>query len=189
MQWSKTKKVLEGFLCEKLQGRVQIHATVLRKFHDSPGRVWITFDQNEILRASDVYYRREHEKVYQELKKNRELKPIPTSTNLIEGMSTPECKALWKASDDAEEVMIEQGIFETFHLYQPFLLYHTLSIEDALNSENVIIQAFAMFDRRLGKRRLRTNDLDNQTNPLILRFYQIRCEVEGIQLPKTEMDS
>jgi len=54
LQWSKTKSTLESFLCEKLKGRIELYATVYRKFHDGPSRVWITFDQREILSASDV---------------------------------------------------------------------------------------------------------------------------------------
>ncbi|HWJ78942.1 MAG TPA: nonribosomal peptide synthetase, partial [Niallia sp.] len=63
MQWSKTKSTLESFLCDPLQGRIKIYATVYRKFHDGPARVWITFDKKEILSASDVTYTIKHEEL------------------------------------------------------------------------------------------------------------------------------
>ena len=44
MQWSKTKLILERFLCEKLKWRIELRETVYRKFHDMPSRVWITLD-------------------------------------------------------------------------------------------------------------------------------------------------
>jgi len=56
MQWSMTKSTLESFLCDKLKGRIKIYATVYRKVHDCPSRVWITFDKKEIISASDVRY-------------------------------------------------------------------------------------------------------------------------------------
>jgi hypothetical protein len=37
-----------------------------------------------------------------------------------------------------------------------------------------------MLDRRLGKRRLEKLELTNETHPLIVDFYKIRCSVEGI---------
>ncbi|WP_441296780.1 SF0329 family protein [Bacillus sp. Marseille-P3661] len=45
LQWSKTKTILENFLCDKLKGRIKIYATVYRNFHDGPSRVWITFEK------------------------------------------------------------------------------------------------------------------------------------------------
>lgn len=182
MQWSKTKKQLESFLCNKLQGRVQVHAAVYRKFHDSPGRVWITFDKEEIVSAADVTYMINHEKVYQELKQGRKLKPIPTDTDLLGMMNSPEREELWKASDDSDAILNSQGLFSTYQLYQSFLDYPSISIEEALKSENPIIQAFAMFDRRLGKRRLKTLHISKETHPLIDKFYQIRCTVEGVEI-------
>ena len=77
MQWSKTKSTLESFLCDKLQGRIKVYATVYRKFHDSPSRVWITFDNKEIISASDVTYQTKHEKLYQKIKEKEGLKGIP----------------------------------------------------------------------------------------------------------------
>lgn len=94
-----------------------------------------------------------------------------------------ERQALLKASDQSEEIMIHQNIFSSYHFYAPFMEYSSLSIDEALSSENIIIRAFAMFDRRLGKRRLRNLSFKSEnTHPLILEFYKIRCDVEGVSL-------
>jgi len=94
-----------------------------------------------------------------------------------------ERQALVKASDKSEEMMINQNIFSSYHFYAPFMEYSSLSIEEALTSENIMIQAFAMFDRRLGKRRIKKLNFSiEDTHPLILDFYKIRCDVEGISL-------
>ena len=81
MQWSKTKSTLENFLCNKLQGRIKLYATVYRKFHDSPSRVWITFDNKEIISASSVTYQVKHEDLYQQIKEEKNLKSIPYNEN------------------------------------------------------------------------------------------------------------
>jgi hypothetical protein len=180
LQWSKTKSTLEHFLSDKLKGRIQIYATVYRKFHDGPSRVWITFDKKEILSASDVAYAVKHEKVYQQIKEEKNLKSIPYNANWDVMFNSEERQELSRASDDTEEFLINQYIFESYHLYALFMNYASLSIEEAMNSENIIIKAYSMLDSRLGKRRLEKLEFTNETHPLIVDFYKIRCGVEGI---------
>ncbi|MCD4726658.1 MAG: PcfJ domain-containing protein [Pirellulales bacterium] len=60
-------------------------------------------------------------------------------------------------------------------------LYLTMSIDDILCSENVLVQAIGMLDRRVGKRRLRTLELKN-SHPLVRLFHNLRCEAEGIHI-------
>ncbi|WP_163102402.1 nonribosomal peptide synthetase [Peribacillus alkalitolerans] len=180
MQWSKSKSILESFLCEKLKGRVQIYTTVYRKYHDGPSRVWITFDKKQIVSASDVTYMMKHNKLYEEIKKERELKKIPYSPDFDVMYNSKERHELVKASDDAEQILINAEIFESYHLLRPIMDYPSLSIEEAMDSENIFIQAFSMFDRRLGKRRLEKKIFLESTHSLVIKFFKIRCEVEGI---------
>ncbi|MEM5014543.1 nonribosomal peptide synthetase [Niallia taxi] len=180
MQWSKLKNKLESFLSDQLKGSIEIHATIYRKFHDSPGRVWITLDKKEILSASDVTFAVKHEKLYQQLRKEKSLNEIPYSTDLNAMLNSQERKELIKASDMVEEVIINQNIFGSYHLYDALMNYSSLSIEEALNSENIIIRSFSMLDRRLGKRRLKKLTFSKETHPLVVKFYNIRCEVESV---------
>ncbi|MDL4841784.1 SF0329 family protein [Aquibacillus rhizosphaerae] len=182
MQWSKTKKMLESFLCEKLQSRIQIHATVYRKFHDQPSRVWIMFDKQEILSASDMIYNIEHEKIYQQIKSERKLLPIPTNVDLLTRFHTFERKALVEASVNADSFLLKKETFQAYDLYKVFMEYNNLSIEEALESENNITKAFAMFDRRLGKRRLRKLTFTGKEGSIIVLFYKVRCQVENIAI-------
>lgn len=164
LQWSKTKSKLESFLCEKLKERVSIHATIYRKTHDSTGKVWITFDKKEILSSSHIKYTMEHFKLSRKvLAEKREL-------------------SIYEASLEAEAILMNKGLFEEYHLLRPFMDYSSLSIEEAISSNNIIIKAYSMFDKRLGKRRLKILNLTHDDHPLIIKFYKIRCEVEGIEL-------
>lgn len=180
MQWSKTKSTLEGFLCDKLKARIQIHATVYRKFHDHPARVWITLDKKEIVNAADTTYFIKYEELYEQIKNERHLASIPYHLNWEKMLCSKERQQLVNASNHAEEIMVSQNLFNSYHLYEPLLRYHTLSIDKALASENIIIRAYAMLDRRLGKRRLTHMHFNEETHPLIITFYNIRCGVEGL---------
>ncbi|MFF5996915.1 nonribosomal peptide synthetase [Lysinibacillus sp. KU-BSD001] len=180
MQWSKTKAILEGFLCEKLKKRIQLHATVYR-IQDSPGRVWITFDKKEILSASDLTFAVKHGRLYEQMKAEANLSGIPYNQNWEVMFQSKERQALVGASDHAEEILMRQSIFESYHLYAPLMNYSHLSIEEALKSENSIIRAFSMFDKRLGKRTLKKLYFTEGTHPLVMKFYNIRCAVEGVQ--------
>lgn len=181
MQWSKTKAILESFLCDRLKGRIQIHATVYRKFHDGPSRVWLTYDKRELVSAADVTFAVEHEKIYQQMKVEKELKPIPYHADWNVMFQSSERQELVKAFDTAVEMLIGKGIFDSNYLYSGMMEYPSLSIEDAMNSDNIFIKAYSMFDRRLGKRRLKEIRFTENTHPLIIDFYKIRCDVEGIQ--------
>jgi len=181
VQWSKLKSTLESFLCDKLQGRIQLHATVYRKFHDGPSRVWITFDKKEIISASDTTYAVEHTKLYQRMKEERNLEGIPYNTDWDVMLNSKERTNLIEASDNAEEILSSHSIFESYHLYDSFLQYSSLSIDEALKSENIIIRSYSMLDRRVGKRRLKEFNFPKDTHPLVVNFYNIRCEVEGIK--------
>jgi len=60
--------------------------------------------------------------------------------------------------------------------------YLNYSIEEALASIDEVTKALAMFDKRVGKRRL-YSFVDEMANaPLLVRhFYAIRCRAEGIE--------
>jgi len=55
-----------------------------------------------------------------------------------------------------------------------------LSLDDALVSENPIVRALSMVDRRLGKRRLRQIDLTNGEHPLVRMLFRLRCDAERL---------
>ncbi|WP_441296779.1 SF0329 family protein [Bacillus sp. Marseille-P3661] len=136
--------------------------------------------KKEILSVSDVTYAIAHVKLYQKMKEKKNLKGIPYDDDVEVMFASEERQQLIKSSSDAEEIMINQNIFESYFLYAAFMEYATLSIDEAMNSENIIIKAYSMLDRRLGKRRLEKLELTQETHPLIADFYKIRCDVEGL---------
>ena len=59
--------------------------------------------------------------------------------------------------------------------------YLDSTIEQCLESDNPFVRALAMFDKRLGKRRLSSMNLKEDEAPVVKHFYQLRCEAERIK--------
>lgn len=166
-------------MCDSLKGRIKLHAAVYRHSHDDQSRVWLTFDKKQIFSAADLTYNIQQYQREQELKEQRQLKPIPYNEGWEVMFYSPERMALLEASNFAEEELLNEGILGTWHLYQRLLKYPNLSIEEALTLDDPIIRAFALFDRRVGKRRLL--QMQHFLSPIEQQCYQIRCEVEKLQ--------
>lgn len=156
MKWSKLKKSAEGLLADSLKGRVKYH---LARY--GPGvsyimvRGWITFNRKQIVNCSTVKSIQEHYK--------------------LTGQYFSDDK-------EASEQLHEQGVFTRDDFVDALEEYVGLKIEEALNSANALIRAFAMFDRRLGKRRLVAMFFTEDECPLVKDFYAIRRQAEGLPL-------
>ena len=59
--------------------------------------------------------------------------------------------------------------------------YLSMSIDDILQSEEIIINALGLLDKRVGKRRLRNVDI-KALHPIAQAFYWVRCESENIKI-------
>jgi hypothetical protein len=81
-------------------------------------------------------------------------------------------------SDDLVERLELRGVYSRDDFYTALETYLSLSIEEALQSSNALISAWAMFDRRLGKRRLRSIGFKQTDPPFVERWYQLRCKAE-----------
>lgn len=66
--------------------------------------------------------------------------------------------------------------------------YLDLTIEEIISSENIVVRAIGMLDKRLGKRRLRAMDLSNQPK-LLRRLWQFRCLAENLVLRGEDVES
>ncbi len=155
MIWSKTKKSIEGLLAEKLIGHVRFYKT-----RYGPGesqiqtRAWITLDKKEIFSCSTIGW----------------IKENYSSTG----------NSGWNANEQTEKDLNAKGNFSVQSFVAALDEYLRMPIDQAIQSSNVIIRAIAMFDRRLGKNHLWKLHPSEDDHPLVLSFYAIRCQVEGI---------
>lgn len=161
--------------CCKLKHRLSIHLTKYKVSRGEQTRIWITLDKKEIFNASSAEYLMEHDKLWEEVAKKTS-KPFPDC--LYECF--PEFIGKVNDMDYTARILEYRGIFNVDHVYDAFIQYPQLPIDRALNSENIILQALALVDRRLGKRTLEALTYDSNVHPLIMQFYELRCEVDNI---------
>ncbi|HAE0520835.1 TPA_asm: hypothetical protein G2720_23860 [Salmonella enterica subsp. enterica serovar Enteritidis str. P125109] len=146
MQFSIIKKRVEQLLVPSLQGRIAFHAAVYR-IQDSPSRVWVTFDGEEILGADDFNFEREVDRRY-----------------ALQAAQLPEKPAgsLWQSdwlkqshalSAEIERQVKQDGYLANYEMQQDLLQYPNLAFEQALVHPHPFIRGIARLDRRLGKRR------------------------------------
>jgi hypothetical protein len=165
MQWSKRKKKVEGFFSELVRGRVELRSTHYRGSHDEEGRGYITFDKNEIWSMCTLsFYSVEYDRI-DEIVERENITP-------------------YEAQKIAYDELASEGKFNQYTFYDSLDEYCNNSIDSSLTSDNLLIRCLAMLDARLGKRRLRTLDLSEESKKVV-DFYKIRCECENLPFNKS----
>lgn len=154
MKWSKLKHTMEEYFAREVKGRVHIYTTKYTAGSNFMVRGWITIDKEEIANFS-------------------------TPDNHARfGHSSPEFDERIKPEERTAGKAAEKGEFAQWELADSCLQYINQSIDESFNSPNPLIRAFAMLDRRTGKRRLL--DLDREgMHPLVKRMYDLRMESLG----------
>jgi hypothetical protein len=166
MQWSKRKKHVESFLSESVIGRLELRSTHYRGTHDEEGRGYITFDKEEIWSMCTLsFYSIEYER--------------------IDEMASREGIAPYEAQKIAHEELAAEGKFNQYTFYESLDEYCNNSIEQSLESDNLLIRCLAMLDSRLGKRRIKNLDVSNESEKVV-EFIKIRCECEGLPFIKSK---
>ena len=167
MIWSKQKQILKNNLCESLRNRVDFNIVKYRKSHDSLGRAVITLDKEEICSMATIVLEMEQCKL------------------VGFRLDDESFEEYLERDEEGYNIVNENGFFSEFDFYEAVNIYLNASIEDAIKSENILVRALAMLDKRLGKRRLK-NIYENieKENDLVKKFYNIRVESENMILKK-----
>lgn len=188
MVWSKTKQQLESFLSPGLVGRVEYRATGYRYLPDKLGHCYISVDKKEVFNMNDKTTLVQWYQTEQEIKNELNLH-ILVSKEEIElvrkdmGEKIPEERLLViaksrKISDNAKEILAAQSILSKsdFHLVANKFL--TDPIEESLESKDILLNIFALIDRRLGKKRLlNMEEKMKMKHPIVQYFYDIRRSI------------
>jgi len=165
MQWSKLRRNIEAFLADSVQGRVGLHTTRYRTMHDHDGRAWITLDGKEIINMVHIW------KWLYEVKKRAAA--MAGEADLRKWQNYEQYK------HKAEKELENESFFTQSHLGGAMHEYQSLSIDQILKSDNPVIRAIGMLDRRTGIRRLKNIDVVSE-HPLVQVTYIFRCEAESI---------
>lgn len=138
-------------------------------------RGWVTWDGEEIANFSTA----QHMMTYVSLA--HEIRQINQTMDYCDPAQR---EGYSSAYDEAQTIAQQRGIFSRSHFYYALESYVRMSIDEAVESDDIIVRAASRLDRRLGERRLRRMIPTDTEHPLVTQFYALRCEAEGIHIPE-----
>jgi hypothetical protein len=158
MRWSKLRKELKDKLAENLKNRMDYHLTTYKNSTGYLGRAWITWDGKEILNFSNQDTWNKHQSYSNEL----------AETHYISHEQI-------KTTERNKENIMEKGEFSKYDFAENAFKYLNLNVQEALKSNNPILMALAVVDKRVGKRTL--SELRNsECHPMIKHLIELRTE-------------
>jgi hypothetical protein len=170
-QWSKLKKTIEGFFAPSVSGRVTLHSTWYRSTGRFAGRAWISIDGEEVGDFSDARWSLKHWEL------STAIREINKSTNYRDAETRSGYIA---AGEAAADTLHRSGVLSRNDFYEALLQYPNLSIEEAVASGLPLFRAFAVLDRRLGKRRLESFEFLVEEHAIVKRLLEFRCQCESL---------
>jgi len=185
MSWSKLKQQLESFLSPALHSRFEYRATSYRYLPDKAGQCYIAVDKKNVLSMSDSttlirWYQTELEI------KNDSAIEIPISNEEIEAVrkdtngKVPEDRLKVmarsrKLSEYAKEIFSAQSSLSKSNFVVVANQFLSTSIEESLESNDIILNILALVDRRVGKKRLlNMAEKMKLKHPIVQYFYELR---------------
>ena len=150
MRWSKLRTLIIERFAEPLHGRLDIHSTAYGNC--GCGHAWLTWDGEVIANfCTRAHYLADHGR-----------------------LSDPQQTYRDAAGNRYKDQLTVYGERSRQQVYQALWDFvHTLPIEDALASDDMLLQALAVVDTRIGKRRLAGIELDKM-HPLVAYLLTLR---------------
>ncbi len=185
MAWSKLKQILESFLCPALYGRVEYRSTSYRYSPDKAGHCYIVVDKKNILNMSDSTTSIRWYQTELEVKNDPDIQ-IPISNEEIEAVRkdtkgiVPEDRLRViarnrKISDYAKEILSAQAVLSKSNFTVVANKFLSTSIEESLESNDILLNILALVDRRVGKKRiLNMTEKMRLKHPVVQYFYELR---------------
>lgn len=162
MKWSKLKFEIEARFCDSLQKRVTINST--RFGNCSCGHAWISLDKEIIANfCTRAFWNTD---------------PIldKTKQKWVQGERINEENKKYNKLENTYGELSRQDVYESCWEF-----LHDLSIEQALLSDNPLIQTLSVIDKRVGKRKI--VEIDVKTlHPLARKLLNERIKSEKIIL-------
>lgn len=158
--WLGLKKQLEERLCESLKNRVTYFLTRYHDVHNSYGRASIRLDGKELVCFSWVDTYKQVRDVYGYWRETGEW-----------DFEAPEIKAKWN----------QEAKFSDYDFLEAATEFLSLSIQDALESENYLVRVFAIMDKRVGRRTLESIHKSEEYKSYpewIRQFYELRFKAD-----------
>ncbi|MCR8846446.1 hypothetical protein NQ117_22425 [Paenibacillus sp. SC116] len=185
MSWSKLKKQLESFLCPALVGKFEYSATGYRYLPDKSGICYIAVDKKNVLNMNDITNSIRWYQTELEIKNDSDIQ-IPISDEEIEAIrketkgSVPEDRLKViarnrKISEHAKELLSAQAALSKSNFTVVANKFLTTSIEESIESNDIVLNILALVDRRVGKKRLlNMAETMKLKHPIVQYFYKLR---------------
>ncbi|GGG60514.1 SF0329 family protein [Paenibacillus radicis (ex Gao et al. 2016)] len=185
MAWSKLKQNLESFLCPALYGRVEYRATSYRYLLDKAGICYIAVDKKNVLNMSDATNPIRWYQTEQDIKNDPDIQ-IPINSEEIEAVrkdtkgTVPEDRLKVIARNrkiqvHAKELLAAQSTLSKSNFIVVATKFLASSIEESIESDDILLNVLALVDRRVGKKRiLNMRDKMKQKHPIVQYFYELR---------------
>ncbi|CAM3279860.1 hypothetical protein EDM52_11985 [Brevibacillus invocatus] len=185
MSWSKLKQQLDSFLCPALYGRVEYRATGYRYLPDKAGLCYISVDKKNVLNMNDKTNLIKWYQTELEIKNDSDIQ-IPISNEEIEAArkdtqgNVPEDRLKVivrnkKISVYAKELLSAQASLSKSNFFVVANKFLSISIEESLESHDVLLNILALVDRRVGKKRiLNMTEKMKVKHPIVQYFYELR---------------
>ena len=175
MRWSKLKQRIEEGLADSAKGRVEVWSTRYRRAHDQEGEAWITIDGQRVHSMGTLTHLIEWYERSRELQKERDC---------LDYRDRAQIDGYREAEREVQTQLRSEGVIPLWEFNDALFEYLNMSLEQVLNSDQMIVRALGMFDKRLGKRRLAAMDVSGE-HELIKGFYRVRCALEGLRVRLT----
>ena len=187
MKWSKAKQLIEEKLAPALKGRVTYTVSSYRFAHDKSGRANLTVDGVDIFNLAKETPIHWYPTV-QDAKKDAsvELPVYETEMESLRNQGIPEDRIMMvarkrKLAGWGDAVFKAQTALFKTDFTKEAEHFLSCSLEQALDSEEILMNIFALLDGRLGKKRLRNMEQKMKSkHPAVQYFYQLRCEAEKL---------
>lgn len=186
--WKHTKKLLEDLLCDKLKGRITYQLHCYRPDDDWVGCLEILLDKKPIFKASSCLAENPNYCIYMSEAEIRRIMMKYLKADSANGSAEVNSTSIRTAAGFICSYIRncqrqEQG---RIFLEDALVLlgeYLSSDIETSLKSDSPFINALAVLDRRVGKRRLQkmANEGSRIAPMWAWPFYKARFEAEKIK--------
>ncbi len=157
MKWSKIRKNVEENICNELQKVIDVQMTGYHGAHDWVWEAFVTVNKKKVFGVGH----------YKWLTKSEE---VPY--DWYDAIQITDQVALKNAKAWA---------LDTAYIMLNLREYRNYSFEDLLTTNNPILKAFMIVDRRLGKRKFQTIHIDEDDSEIVKIFYELRKQVFSIR--------
>lgn len=178
MRWSKLKQRIEDNFADCAKGRVEIWNTRYRNSHDQEGEAWITIDKERVHSMGTLTHLTKFYEHSRQLQEDRDC---------LDYRDREQIEGYRMAQNEVGLKLKQEGVIPLWEFNGALFEYLNMSLEQILISDQMIIRALGIFDKRFGKRRLKKVDLSGE-HEVIQLFHRIRCAFEGMQPLHAKLD-